>query len=132
MYSHSQNSRSITGYLVRIENKHTVPGSVFQINLHDGRNILIKKNEYSSGDVLKIELPGQKIITHYLLGEGAVALMISGKHSGELGTVTQCEIKRGTEPSTVSFKEGYFTIKKNVFVVGKGTAEIKLPEVSVV
>ena len=31
--------------LVRIENKNTIPGGKTQLNLHDGRNILIQKTE---------------------------------------------------------------------------------------
>ena len=117
--------------LARIENKHVVPGKKFQLNLHDGRNILLEKNMYRSGDVIKIELPGQKTLAHYPLTDGASALLIGGKHSGELGTVTEYQIRKGTEPNIVIFKEGFFTVKDNVFVVGTGTPEIKLPEVKV-
>jgi len=117
--------------LARIENKHVVPGNRLQINFHDGRNLLLTKNDYSTGDVLKLGLPGQKVLAHYPLSSGAVALLIGGKHSGELATVTEYQITRGTQPNVVLFKEGFFTVKDNVFVIGKDTAEIKLPEVNV-
>jgi len=40
--------------LCRIENKTIIKGNRTQLNLHDGRNKLIKKDEYDTGDVLKI------------------------------------------------------------------------------
>lgn len=117
--------------LARIENKTALPKNLLQLNLHDGRNIRIEKNQYSTGDVLKLEMPGQKVLAHYALGEGSVALLVGGQHSGELGTITQYQKTRGMKPNTVHFKEGFFTVKGNVFVVGKGATEVRLPEVTV-
>ena len=41
--------------LCRIDNKTTVKGGKTQLNLHDGRNILVEGDGYKTGDVLKIE-----------------------------------------------------------------------------
>jgi len=117
--------------LIRIENKHIVPGKKVQLNFHDGRNMLFDNNQYSTGDVLKISVPDQKLLSHYALSEDAIAILVGGKHSGELATVKEYIIRRGTEPNIVLFKEGFSTVKENVFVVGKGTSEIKPPEVTV-
>ncbi|MCJ2514045.1 MAG: 30S ribosomal protein S4e, partial [Candidatus Thermoplasmatota archaeon] len=40
--------------LRRIENKTVIKGNKTQLNFHDGGNLLIKKDEYKTGDVLQI------------------------------------------------------------------------------
>ena len=40
--------------LIRLENITTIKGGKTQLNLHDGRNILVDKGKYKPGDVLKI------------------------------------------------------------------------------
>jgi len=39
--------------LCRIQNKTIVKGKKVQLNLHDGKNKLVEKDEYKTGDVLK-------------------------------------------------------------------------------
>lgn len=115
--------------LVRIEDKTTLRRGKTQLNLHDGRNMLLEKNQYKTGDVLKIELPSQKIMNIYPLAEGNVSLLTGGKHVGELATVASYKVRRGREPNIVTFKEGFNTVKDNVFVVGFKAPEVQLPEV---
>jgi small subunit ribosomal protein S4e len=117
--------------LVRIEDKTTVKGGKTQINLHDGRNILVDKDEYKTGDVLKIELPTQKILAHYPMTKGAVAMVISGSHTGGMSTVTQRVPTRGSAEDLIEFDDGFSTVKSNVFVVGSDRAEVSVPEVSI-
>jgi len=117
--------------LARINDKTSIRGGKMQLNLHDGRNILIDKDVYRTGDVLKIELPGQKILKHLKMEEGNRALVIGGKHEGSLAVIEEYEVVKGPYPNIVRFKEGFYTIKDNVFVVGTDTPEIKLPEAGV-
>jgi len=116
--------------LCRIEGKATVPGGKTQLNLHDGRNILVAKDSYKAGDVLKIELPGQKILDTYKLTKGNTALIIGGSNVGELEVIEDYVVKRATAPNLVKFKDGKLTVKNNVFVVGTKAPEIELPEAS--
>ncbi|MDH4123607.1 MAG: 30S ribosomal protein S4e [Thermoplasmata archaeon] len=118
--------------LVRIENKTIVKNGVFQLNMHDGRNILLPKNQYKTGDVLKIEIPSQKIVKQLPLKEGSLALLIAGSHPGSLVTVDSFEVKRGSAQNLIAFKEGFATVWENVFVVGEKTPEIKMPEGSAI
>ena len=118
--------------LVRISNITTINGGRTQLNLHDGRNILVEKGKYKSGDVLKIELPSQKILDNYPLAKGNVAMIIGGKHSGQIGTIENYIKVRGPKPNIVEFSEGFSTINDHVFVVGTKKPEITLPEVSIV
>ncbi|MEM3341341.1 MAG: 30S ribosomal protein S4e [Thermoplasmata archaeon] len=117
--------------LVRIENKRTIRGGKFQLNLHDGRNIVIDKNMYKCGDVLKISLPDQKILEVYPFEKGNVALIVGGHHTGELATINVVSVTREVAANKVSFVEGHSTTRKNVFVVGKAKPEITLPEVRI-
>ncbi|MEE9150629.1 MAG: 30S ribosomal protein S4e [Thermoplasmata archaeon] len=118
--------------LIRLENITTVKGRKTQLNLHDGRNILVDKGKYKPGDVLKIELPSQKILNSYALEKGNVAMIIGGKHSGQIATIEDYKVIRSPKPNVVEFKEGFSTIKDHVFVVGKKSPEITVPEVSIV
>lgn len=118
--------------LARIENITTIKRGRTQLNLHDGRNILVDKGKYKGGDVLKIELPSQKILDYYPLAKGNVAMIIGGKHSGQIAIIEDYKIIRSPKPNIVEFKEGFSTIKDHVFVVGKKSPEITVPEVSIV
>lgn len=117
--------------LVRIENKTTTKGGRTQLNLHDGRNILLEKDEYKTGDVLKIELPTQKVLSHYPMEKGAVAMVISGAHTGTMSTVEQRVPTRSSSEDLIEFTDGFSTVKSNVFVVGVDRAEVTVPEVSI-
>ncbi|MCD6383123.1 MAG: 30S ribosomal protein S4e [Thermoplasmata archaeon] len=120
--------------LCRIENKTTVKGGNIQLNLHDGRNILIPKNKdvYKTGDVLKIAVPSQEILEHIPFREGMMAYLIGGAHVGEIGRIKSYEVTRSPLPNVVNFEEGFTTIKDYVFVVGGKSPVLSLPEVKVV
>lgn len=115
--------------LVRVENKTVVKGGKTQVNLHDGRNILLDADNYRTGDVLKIALPTQEILEHYPLDKGGVAMIIRGNHAGEFATVEEYVITRRPTANVVKFSDGRETVKDNVFIVGTGTPVIKTPEV---
>ncbi|MEE9507634.1 MAG: 30S ribosomal protein S4e [Thermoplasmata archaeon] len=118
--------------LSRIEGKTTVRGGRIQLNLYDGRNILLDKNAYRPGDVLKISVPDQKIKDHYELTKGNIALLVGGKHVGEFAKLEEYGKTRNPRENEVMFEEGFSTSLRNVFVVGKKAPEIKIPETKVV
>ena len=114
--------------LCRIEDKTVVKGGKIQLNLHDGRNILLDKNDYKTGDVLKVSFDGQKIVEAFPLQAGAAALVSSGNHAGQVETVEEYEVIKGPSENIVKFKSGTETVKSNVFVIGASAPAIKLPE----
>jgi small subunit ribosomal protein S4e len=114
--------------LCRIENKSIVPGGKTQLNMHDGRNLLVEKDSYKTGDVIKIEVPSQKVIEHYSLGKGSVVLITAGSHVGETAVIDEYVITRLASENLVAFKNGTSTIKSNVFVIGAKASEVELPE----
>jgi len=120
--------------LCRVENKTTVKGGKTQLNLHDGRNILIDNDGYKTGDVIKLSLKDNKITDHYPMEKGILALITGGKHIGEIATIEEITITRSPKPNLVSLKgkKGIFsTIKDYVFPVGKEKPAINLPEVRI-
>ncbi len=116
--------------LVRIDNKTSVRGGITQLNLHDGKNILLKKNKYKTGDVLKIKIPEQKILGDYPFEPGNLAMLIGGNHVGELATITKYEEVRSPKANIVYF-EDFSTIKDYAFIVGHEKPEIAVPSVNV-
>jgi len=117
--------------LARIDNKTVLTKGRVQINLHDGRNVLLPKDQYKTGDVLKIELPSQKIVKAFKLEKGSLALLIGGSHPGSVQTIESYDVRRGSASNIVTFKEGFSTVKENVFVVGDKAPEIKVPEAKI-
>jgi len=127
------NAKDATWKLCRVENKTTLKGGKLQLNLHDGRNVLVTEGAYKTGDVVKVSLPDQKIVSHYAFGNGMTVLLTGGSHVGEFAKVNEIEVIRSPRPNLVTLKAGsedFSTIKPYVFVVGKDKAEITLPEVS--
>jgi len=116
--------------LVRIEGKTTVRGGRTQLNLHDGRNILLEANEYSAGDVLKIALPNQKVLDHFPMQPGGTAMVIGGKHAGKVDKITSIEVIRSPKPNLVHF-ERFMTVRDHIFMVGRTSPEVLVPEVSI-
>lgn len=113
--------------LCLIDNKKSA-GDKFQYLLHDGRNFLAD-GKYKVGDVLKISLPGQKVLEHFAFEEGNHAYIIEGKHIGKVGKIK--DIRKGTmsRPTMVSLEVENETIDipaRCCFVVGKEKVEIKL------
>lgn len=120
--------------LSRVMDKTTVPGGKTQLNLHDGRNILLAKNEYKTGDTLKIELPTQKVLGVHKFATGTLGLVVQGSHAGQIAPIKGVEVKKGPYPNMVVLTgdggSEFRTIKDYVFPVGVKTADVKLPEVA--
>lgn len=128
--------------ICRIENKITLDGGNIQLNLHDGRNILIRSedthspagNIFQTFDSLKIEIPNQRIMEHLSLGLGKIAIIIDGKNAGKYGVIKAIENQEGQKK-----RKGLVTIEDNLgeelrtilgytFVIGEKTPIISLPK----
>ncbi|MFX1456117.1 MAG: 30S ribosomal protein S4e [Promethearchaeota archaeon] len=126
--------------LCRINNKTTVKGGNVQLNLHDGRNILILLNDprnpkediYKRMDVLKVSIPEQEILKVLNFKENKLALIISGKNIGQTGKIITILKRFGPKASTVSIQRngGHTeTLYDYTFIIGEDQAEIDLPKI---
>lgn len=117
-----QIAESDAGWKVcRIEGKTTIKGGKTQLSLHDGRCIIVDDaNAYSSGDSLKISLPGQDIIEHLSFTDGCASYLIGGSHVGNIAYVKEYLVKRSSMSNEVNF-ENFGTIARHVFVVNDAT-----------
>jgi len=74
--------------LCSIQGKTVIKGARYQINLHDGRSIIVgKEKKYKPGDSVLIEIPTQKILDHWRVKPGVPAIIVSGKNTGVKGNV---------------------------------------------
>lgn len=129
--------------LCRIEDKTTVKGGHIQLNLHDGRNVLIRvadptnpaEDVYRTLDTLKLGLPGQEFLGHFKLEEGAYAIITDGKNMGLHGRILAIREIRGLKRRRYEVEletpggEHVRSILDYIFVVGPGEPVISLPEV---
>ncbi len=130
--------------LCRVENKAAIHGGHIQLNLHDGRNVLIqvkapKKPEedvYKTLDTLKIGFPAHEVVGHLKLAKGVPVMIIGGKNVGRQGKIVSVEEKPGQKRRnslvTVEDAEGnrFQTIMDFVFVIGDKKPVISLPGAS--
>ncbi len=117
--------------LCRIQNKTIVKGKKVQLNFHDGNNKLVEKDEYNTGDVLKISFKEKKIDEVYKFDKGTVSMIIGGSHIGEIASIEEIQVVASSKPNLAKMKgeNEFSTIAKHVFPIGKTKPAISLPEV---
>ena len=124
--------------MCRINNKTNVKGGDLQLNLHDGRNILVrikdprnpKEDKYKRMDVLKISIPEQEILKVLNFKENNLALIMSGKNIGQVGKIINILKRFGPKASTVSIEHNgdhTETLYDYTFIIGEEQSEIDLP-----
>jgi small subunit ribosomal protein S4e len=76
--------------LCKIINKTIIKGGKCQLNLHDGRNIIVDKAKtYKTGDSVLLHLPDQKILKHFKLDKNMTAIIIDGRDKGAVGKIKE-------------------------------------------
>jgi len=124
-------SKENSGFkLCKITNKTTLKKAKTQLNLHDGRNVIVE-DSFSAGDVVSLSVPDQEITNNFKFEEGALVLITGGKHIGEIGEINEININKSSNPNTVVVendkKENFLTLKDYAFVIGKDKPAISLP-----
>ncbi len=106
--------------LCMITSKTTLKGGRTQLNLHDGRNIVLTKQgeKYSVRDSLLITVPGNSISKHFKLQKGSPGTIFLGKNIGISGKIKEVKTRESmTEKSTIiitSEKKDIETLKDYV------------------
>lgn len=104
----------------RIINKKTLKKGKVQLNLFDGRNILVDKDIYKVGDTVIFDLEKNKIVDHLKLDKGAMVYILDGKYIGHIGKVNDIVNETGFKANKILFsvnKEKYETLKDYAFVI---------------
>ena len=125
---------------LRIENKTTVKGGHVQLNLFDGRNILIRvkdprkpvEDTYKTLDTIVIKVPGQEIVKHIPFGEGKIAMIVDGRNVGRVGIIKGVQRGWGWKRSIVTLEapdgSKIQTSLAYIVVIGEDKPVITLPE----
>jgi small subunit ribosomal protein S4e len=108
----------------RIVNKTPITGNKVQLNLHDGKNIIIEKEEdqFRVGDTVRITIPECKVDAFLKLEKGSHCYIYRGKHSGRLGILDEIIEQPGGQPSDAKLKvndQELRTRKDYLFAVSK-------------
>jgi small subunit ribosomal protein S4e len=119
--------------LCRIENKTILPGKKIQLNFHDGNNIIVKKDEYHTGDVVKYFFKDKKISDTYAFEKGNISMIIGGSHIGETANIIDINLVHSSKPNLINMKgdKEFSTITHHVFPIGKNKPVVPLPEVTI-
>jgi len=119
--------------LQRIENKTIIKGNKIQLNFHDGKNILVKKDEYKTGDVLKISFKDNKISEVFKYEKGTVSMIIGGSHIGEMANILDIQVVSSSKPNLAKMKGNteFSTLSHYIFPIGKTKPILSLPEVKI-
>ncbi len=121
--------------LCKIKNKTAIKEGLIQLNLHDGRNIVLSKDEtakssYSTHDTIKISLPNQQIIEKYELKVGNYGFVTSGRWMGMHGTIEEISTHGTNKTKTVTLStpegEQLVTLLRYIFVVGNKSPSVTI------
>ncbi len=125
--------------LCKIKDKTILPGGNVQLNLHDGKNIIVnvknpkspKEDVYKTKDTLIIDLKTGKISSRIPYKKGSIAFVTGGAHRASVAKIDDIKTLASPQPNTVMLsvdKEKFQTIEDYVFVIGE--KESMLPEVA--
>ncbi|MEM0218442.1 MAG: 30S ribosomal protein S4e [Desulfurococcaceae archaeon] len=125
----------------RIENKTTVKGGHIQLNLHDGRNVLIRvsdprnpvEDQYEALGTVVLSLNDNRVVDYIPAKEGVIAIVSGGKNVGRVGRIVEIipgALKRRKYIVTLEDKYGnrFQTSFEYIFPIGVEKPVITLPE----
>jgi len=105
----------------KIVGKIILPKKKIQLNLYDGRNILVKKDDFKVGDSVIFDLDKKSIKEHLKMEKGAIVYLIGGKYRGQLGKLQEVGNSKYLQPSKIVLKtsdnQKIETLQKYAFVV---------------
>ncbi len=126
--------------ICRIENKTTVKGGNIQLNLHDGRNIIVKvedatsphEDRYKTMGSVKVSLPSNKLMDYFELREGAPVIVIGGRNVGRVARLIAVSegMRHYRKLVTLEDFKGnkFYTTLDKLMVIGEDKPVISLPE----
>lgn len=73
--------------IYKVINKKLLPKGKIQINLNNGKNILVESKEIETGNFIVLDSKDNKVIKIMKLEKGSKVLVIKGKHIGVYGQI---------------------------------------------
>lgn len=128
------------GYkLCRIIGKRNIEGGKVQLNLHDGRNIIVSsqsarqktETEFAPGGAMQLGLPKQNMMGIVPFQTGALGLVIDGRNQGIFGKITTITPGTHARPKIVKIEtatEAFDTPAEYVIPVGTQSSFVGLGE----
>jgi len=125
---------------LRIEDKTTVKGGHIQLNLYDGRNVLVKVKDprnpvedvYDVGGTLIVTIPSMEIKGYISFDIGRIALVVGGKAVGRVGRIKSITWGWRKETTVVTLEDPrgnlFQTSLNYIYIIGVDKPIIKLPE----
>ena len=133
-------SQKEAGYkLCRVVGTRSIEGGKTQLNLHDGRNIVVQTRDprqkaddaVAVGGALQLTVPDQKLVKYIPFQPGGVGLVIDGRNQGLYGKIISITPGTHARPKTVRIEtatEAFETPAKYVIPVGTETSLVELGE----
>jgi len=117
--------------ILKIVGKRSVKGGKLQLNMNDGKNVLVNENKYKTNASVLVELPSLKILDYAEMDIGNLILITSGQNSGKIGRII--EVKEGqfnVKPKLTCEieNEKVEVLKEHSIVIGKEEPWIKVSE----
>ncbi|AJF61382.1 TPA: 30S ribosomal protein S4e [Candidatus Woesearchaeota archaeon] len=110
----------------KIIGKTVLKGGKMQLNMYDGKNIIVKDGKFAVGDSAVLSLPDYKIRDTLKLEKGSYAFLTSGSHTGQHGSIENVSASGLVKIKTK--KEEFETPRESVYVVGKKEPVVKFKE----
>lgn len=107
--------------LCKVRDKKYLGKDHMQLNLHDGSNLRVKEKEgkkINTKDTLQLKLPERGIEKKIEFKEGNTAMIVKGRHSGEVEKIKKIMKGSHTHKSLIKLKE-IQTLSDYIFVIGK-------------
>jgi len=118
--------------LCKVLDKTILGGGKIQLNLHDGRNMIVHDKHYKTGDSILLKVPEQKVEKHIAREKGTHVFILEGTHIGETATLNEFKPQPGSKANRVNLTneagETFETLEKYIFVTGKEKPEIDIGE----
>ena len=125
--------------LCKIVGKRNIEGGKIQINLHDGRSLILPsqgprqktEGEFAPGGAMQLGLPKQNMMGVVPFQTGALGLVIDGRNQGIFGKITTITAGTHARPKIVKIEtatEAFDTPAEYVIPVGTQASLIGLGE----
>lgn len=125
-------SKSDSGLKIcKVIGKKTLKGKRIQLNLFDGRNILVNKDVCSVGDSVVFDFENKSIKNFLKLEKGALVYLTGGRYIGHVCKVNNIINFKGLQkPRIILSSDGkvFETMKEYAFVIGKEKSVVSLGE----